>query len=196
MLLYLDPERVEADLAARRLACPSCASGRLAPWARARPRVLSLLEGRRVRLTPGGPAASTAGAPTCCCPVGVPPDVGTGSRSSPPRWPSGCAGGSHRGIGERLGVSAGTVRGWLRRLGQRAEQLRAVATGHLYGLDPAAASLEPTGSRLGDALAALAALAAAVHAAQHRLGRARPGLVWALLGRFGLIQSLASARAG
>ena len=90
-------------------------------------------------------------------------------------------------------MSAGTVRGWLRRLGQRAEQLRAVATGHLYGLDPAAASLEPTGSRLGDALAALAA---AVHAAQHRLGRARPGLVWALLGRFGLIQSLASARAG
>ncbi|MDN5859850.1 MAG: DUF6431 domain-containing protein, partial [Pseudonocardia sp.] len=52
MLLYLDTERVEADLAARRLACPSCASGWLAPWSRARPRALSLLEGQRVRLTP------------------------------------------------------------------------------------------------------------------------------------------------
>jgi hypothetical protein len=52
VLLYLDPERADADLAARRLACPSCAAGRLAPWSHARPRVVALLDGRRVRLTP------------------------------------------------------------------------------------------------------------------------------------------------
>jgi hypothetical protein len=193
VLLYLDPERVEADLAARRLACPSCAAGRLAPWSRARPRVLSLLDGRRVRLIPRRARCIDCRRTHVLLPSWCVPRRAHGVEVIGTALAERLRGGSHRGIGERLGVPAGTVRGWLRRLGQRTEQLRAVATGHLSGLDPAAASLEPTGSRLGDALAALAA---AVHAAQHRLGRARPGLVWALLGRLGLIQSLASARAG
>jgi hypothetical protein len=46
----------------------------------------------------------------------------------------------------------------------------------------------------------VAALAAAVRAVQDRLGGslgpARPGLVWALLGRLGLVHSLASVRPG
>ena len=102
----------------------------------------------------------------------------------------------HRGIAQQLGVPASTVRGWLRRIGRGAEGLRAAAIGHLYQLG-STVRFEPTGSRLGDALAALAA---GVRAAQDRLGgspgAARPGLVWALLGRLGLVHSLASARAG
>jgi hypothetical protein len=193
VLLYLDPERVDADLAARRLACPSCASGRLAPWAHARSRVVSLLDGRRARLTLRRARCTDCRRTHVPLPSWCAPRRGHGVEVIATALADRLRGGGHRRIAERLGVPAGTVRGWLRRLGRRAEPLRAAATGHLYGLDPAAASLEPTGSRLGDALAALAA---AVHAAQHRLGRARPGLVWALLGQFGLIQSLASARAG
>ena len=80
----------------------------------------------------------------------------------------------HRRIGQQLGVPAGTVRGWLRRVARRAERLRGVATRHLYGLDPAQAPPEPTGSALGDALAALAA--AVQIAARHLAGAAHPGL--------------------
>ena len=85
----------------------------------------------------------------------------------------------HRRIGQQLGVPAGTVRGWLRRVARRAERLRGVATRHLYGPDPAQAPPEPV--TLGDALKR--ALAAAVQiAARHRAGAAHPA--WgALLGQ-------------
>jgi hypothetical protein len=97
----------------------------------------------------------------------------------------------HRSIGQQLGVPAGTVRGWLRRVARRAERLRGTATEHRYRLDLTAAPLEPTGSALGDALAALAA---AVQVAGRRLARAaQPGLGWALLGQLGLIHALARA---
>ena len=59
------------------------------------------------------------------------------------------------------------VRGWVRRVVRRADQLRGAATGHLHLLDPVAVPPEPTGSDLGDALATLAA---ATQAAIGRLG--------------------------
>jgi hypothetical protein len=82
-------------------------------------------------------------------------------------------------IAEELNVPAGTVRGWLRRVSDRAAQLRCTATRQLFELDPTAAAPGPTGSALGDALGALTA---AVDAARRRLGRDTPGLVWALIG--------------
>jgi hypothetical protein len=42
----------------------------------------------------------------------------------------------HRVIAARLGVAAGTVRGWLRRLRARAEPLRCHATRQLAAFDP------------------------------------------------------------
>jgi hypothetical protein len=91
----------------------------------------------------------------------------------------------------QLGVPAGTVRSWLRRVARRAERLRGTATEHRYRLDPVQAPPEPTGSALGDALAALAA---AVQMAGRRLaGAAQPGLGWALLEQLGLIHALARA---
>ena len=44
------------------------------------------------------------------------------------------AGHGHRSVAAALGVPAGTVRGWLRRLRARAGQLRAHAIGELGGL--------------------------------------------------------------
>jgi hypothetical protein len=48
------------------------------------------------------------------------------------------AGAGPRLIGQRLGVAADTVRGWVRRVVRRADQLRGAATGHLHLLDPVA----------------------------------------------------------
>jgi len=67
----------------------------------------------------------------------------------------------HRTIAAGNGRPVGTVRGWLRRFGRRAEALRVLFTGLLHALDPAAGSLLPTGSRVSDALAAVGAAAAA-----------------------------------
>ena len=196
MLLYLDPERAEADLTSRQLACPSCTAGRLAPWAYARARVVSLLDGRRARVTPRRARCTTCRRTHVLLPSWCVPRRGHGVEVVATALAGRLRGHGHRGIAQQLGVPAGTVRGWLRRIGRGAEGLRVAAIGHLYQLG-STVRLEPTGSRLGDALAALAA---AVRAAQDRLGGslgpARPGLVWALLGRLGLVHSLASARPG
>ena len=71
------------------------------------------------------------------------------------------AGAGHRTIAAGNGRPVGTVRGWLRRFGRRAEALRVLFTGLLHALDPAAGSLLPTGSSVSDALAAVGAAAAA-----------------------------------
>lgn len=71
------------------------------------------------------------------------------------------AGAGHRTIAAGNGRPASTVRGWLRRLGDRAEQLRVLFTGLLHALDSSAGSLLPTGSGVSDALAAVGAAAAA-----------------------------------
>jgi hypothetical protein len=71
------------------------------------------------------------------------------------------AGAGHRTVAAGNGRPVSTVRSWLRRFGRRAEQLRALFTGLLHGLDPAAGSLLPTESGWSDALAAVGAAAAA-----------------------------------
>ena len=71
-------------------------------------------------------------------------------------------------IGRRVGVPASTVAGWLRRLGgERAERWRRVLMGVLGMLDARVRPVEPGGGvpgggRLGEALAVLGAVAAAV----------------------------------
>ena len=70
-----------------------------------------------------------------------------------------------RGCGYRrpareLGVPQDTVRGWLRRAGGRAGQVREVFTRVAAALNADPVPLEPAGSPLADALAALAAAAA------------------------------------
>ena len=71
------------------------------------------------------------------------------------------AGEGHRRIAVGNGRAASTVRGWLRRFGRRAEEVRTLFTGLLHALDPEAGSLLPTGSACSDALAAVGAAAAA-----------------------------------
>jgi hypothetical protein len=67
------------------------------------------------------------------------------------------AGWGHRWIAVWLGRPAATVRGWLRRFGQRAGWLRAAFTALLCELDADPPLPEPQGSALCDAVAAIVA---------------------------------------
>jgi hypothetical protein len=66
------------------------------------------------------------------------------------------AGVGHRPIASRLGVPAGTVRGWLRRFVANAELIRALFTRCAVVLDPMLGVVLPAGSGVADALEGLA----------------------------------------
>jgi len=66
----------------------------------------------------------------------------------------------HRPTAAALGRPASTVRGWLRRFGARAEDIRGLFTGLLLALDPEAGPLVATGSVFADAVEVLGRAAA------------------------------------
>jgi transposase-like protein len=145
---------VEAELAGGLLACPSC-PGVLGPWGHARERVLRCRSGdrwlrpRRARCR--GCLGTHVLLPDVCLvrrqdEVSV---IGAAIVAS-------VAGEAYRRIAGRLGVHADTVRGWLRRFGQRAELLRAHFTRCAVVLDPELGAVMPAGSRVADALEVIA----------------------------------------
>jgi hypothetical protein len=67
-----------------------------------------------------------------------------------------------RRIAAELGRPAETVRGWLRRFGERVEAVRSVFTVWLCAVDADPVMPEAAGSGFGDAMTAIAALAAAI----------------------------------
>jgi len=75
------------------------------------------------------------------------------------------AGSGFRSIASRLGVHAGTVRGWLRRFAERAELIRTHFTRWAVVLDPELGSVLPAGGTVADALEAIAVAARGVGAA-------------------------------
>jgi hypothetical protein len=193
VLLCADVAAARADLAGDLLACPSCGIGRLARWGHGRERVIRLPAGAAARLRPDrGRCRSCTRThillPSWCAPrrADAIEVIGTGLAAA--------LGGAGSGrIGADLGVPPGTVRGWLRRLRSRAEEMRCFAMfqlGAIGGTDPALPG--PGASPLHDALNAVAA---AAHAAITGYGLS-PADLWPLLGRFGLARHLAPARAG
>lgn len=147
--------------------CPGC-SGRLSAWGYARTRQVRQRGGHRVLVRPRrvrcGSCRVThvllpacAGAPRRADAIEV---IGAALLAK-------ARGRGHRRIAADLGLPAATVRGWIRRATERAEDIRADATGLARQLDPALDTPPPTGSRLTDALEALGA---AVAAAIRRLG--------------------------
>ena len=94
----------------------------------------------------------------------------------------------HRAIAAELGVPAATVRGWLRRAGERADWVRAQATRLAQQADPLLDAAQPTGSALADAVEALGRSTAAV---MRRLGPiAAPWPLAAVIARGGLLAPL------
>ena len=193
MLLCADAAAASADLAGGLLACPSCGTGQLRRWGRARERVIRLLGGASARLCPQRARCRSCGRTHILLPSWCAPGRADGIEVIGTAAAAALAGAGCGRIGQELGVPASTVRGWLRRLRSRAGEMRQDAMfqlGFIGGADPVLP--EPSGSPLGDALNAVAA---ATHAAITGHGLARADL-WPLLGRYGLARHLAPARAG
>jgi hypothetical protein len=153
-----DVSQVERRLGAGLLLCPNC-RGRLGPWGHARTRRLrgEACSGQRPRRTRCGDCSVTH--------VLLPLDALVRRADEAEVIGSGlvlaAAGWGHRRVAARLGRPAGTVRGWMRRMRERAEALRAAFTALLVAVDPDPVLPDPAGSVLGEAVAAIVAAAVA-----------------------------------
>lgn len=159
LMVDTDAVVVERLLLAGELTCPPC-GGVLAPWGHARWRSSRREQGavrhRPRRASCTGCAKthvllSTAWLLRRADAVSV---IGSALLAK-------AAGAGHQPIAAALGRPASTVRGWLRRFGARAEQLRVLFTRLLHCLDPQAGPLLPRESVFADALEALGRAGAA-----------------------------------
>ena len=173
---------------ARHVAAGGCAGG-----GGGRERQVRLLGGAVARLRPPRARCRSCGRTHVLLPAWCVPRRADSVEVIGTALASALAGAGCARIGADLGVPPATVRGWLRRLRSRAEDMRRYAMGELGalgGTDPVLPA--PAASPLGDALNAVAA---ATHAAIAGHGCGLLGL-WPLLGRFGLARHLAPARPG
>jgi len=154
-----NPAEVERRLAGGGLECPWC-GGVLAGWGHARLRVLRGGQGP-VRLRPRRARCRGCGATHVLLPVfallrraDLAEVIGAALAAK-------ASGKGVRPIAAAAGRAAGTVRGWLRRFGSRAEAVRAFFTGLLVevGTDPVPPAQGP--SPFADAVAAVAGAAVA-----------------------------------
>jgi hypothetical protein len=150
---------VEAELVGGLLGCPSCCAV-LGPWGHARKRVLRCrgedrwLRPRRAR------CRGCAGTHVLL------PDLAFSRRQDEvsvigEAIEAKVAGEGFRPIASRLGACPETVRGWLRRFAERADQVRAHFTRCAVALDPELGAVMPAGSGVADALEAIAVAARA-----------------------------------
>jgi Domain of unknown function (DUF6431) len=166
---------VEAELVGGLLGCPSC-RGVLGPWGHARKRVLRCrgadrwLRPRRTRCR------------ACSGTHVLLPDLALSRRQDEvsvigEAIEAKVAGEGFRRIAARLGSYPETVRGWLCRFAERADQTRAHFTRCAVALDPELGAVLPAGSGVADALEAIAV---AVRAWVLRFG---PGEPWQIASR-------------
>jgi hypothetical protein len=173
LIVESDSDRVEADLVAGSVTCPSC-EGTLCRWGFAR---WPTLRG------PDGPVAlrpRRARCRSCRSTHVLLPDallvrrVDTAEVIGAALAYAATSGVGHRRVAERVGRPCSTVRDWLRRF--RDVAVRAAAHFAVWAnhFDPMLAPIEPAGSTVADAIEAIGV---AARAATLRLG-SRP--VWSL----------------
>jgi hypothetical protein len=155
----VDSERVESRLAGGEVSCPSCPDGVLVRWgfARAR-RVVGMAEPVRPRRSRCRGCAVTH----VLLPVTLLLRRGYAAELIWAAVVAKAVGVGHRVIGARLGIPAGTVRGWLRVITGRALVVRHwfVAVAVAAGVDMSIP--RATGSGCGDVLAAVGAAREAI----------------------------------
>jgi hypothetical protein len=157
----VDPERVESRLAGGEMSCPSCPDGVLAGWgfARSRP-VVGMAEPVRPRRSRCRSCAVTH----VLLPVTF---LLRRAYLADLIWAGlvlKAAGAGHRVIGARLGIPAGTVRGWLRVIGGRADVVRDWFLGVAVAAGVDVSIPKATGSGFGDVIAAVGAARVAITA--------------------------------
>jgi hypothetical protein len=150
---------VEAELVAGLLGCPSC-RGVLGPWGHARERVLRCRSGDRLLRPRRARCRGCAGTHVLL------PELAFSRRQDEvavigSAIEANIAGEGFRPIAARLGAYPETVRGWLRRFAERAEEIRAYFTRCAVVLDPELGAVLPAGSGVADALEAIAVAARA-----------------------------------
>ncbi|WP_078294676.1 hypothetical protein [Mycobacterium sp. D16R24] len=157
----VDPERVESQLAAGEVSCPSCPDGVLVRWGFARVRrVVGSVEPVRPRRSRCRGCAVTH----VLLPVTL---LLRRAYVAELIWAAvvaKAAGAGHRVIGARLGIPAGTVRGWLRVLTGRVQVVRHwfISVAVTAGVDVSIP--RASGSGCGDVLAAVGAAREAITA--------------------------------
>jgi len=161
-LLMVDTDRAEVErlLLGGGLFCPSC-EGVLRPWGHARWRISRGEHGpvrhrpRRARCPVCGGTHVLLSQVWLLRRVDGVAVIGAALLAK-------ATGSGHRPIAVMLGRPVSTVRGWLRRFNERAEEIRVLFTRLLHGLDPQAGRLVARGSVFADALEVLGRAAAAV----------------------------------
>jgi hypothetical protein len=158
--MIVEPEMVEADLAAGRLRCPAC-DGPLRRWGFARERQVRTLTGIRT-VTPRRAYCQHCETTHVLLPAWAVPRRRDSAEVIGAALLDNARGVGHRRIAARLGRPPGTVRGWLRTFAARAEQITASARRWTRAVDAHALDqIRPSGSPAVDAVDALGRIARA-----------------------------------
>jgi hypothetical protein len=169
IIVGIDVVEVERELLAGEIVCPDC-SGGLRPWGSARRRVLRCSEAEVWRCPRRGRCVGCRRTHVLLSQdslVRRRDEVGVIGAALVAK----AGGDGHRRAAERVGVPAATVRGWFRRFAANAEAIRVWFTLLAHGLDPVLGPISPSGSKVGDAVEAIAV---AARAAAVRLGSLLP----------------------
>jgi hypothetical protein len=165
MISVLRPAEADEQLSTAGLKCPACA-GTLAPWGYARSRSVRGRDGN-LKLRPRRARCRDCRTTHVLLPATLLPRrtatvevIGTALLAK-------VTGASHHAIAADLDLPADTVRGWIRSATAHASWLCARGTITAHRFDPELPPILPTGTALGDAIAALGIAAAA---ATRRLG--------------------------
>lgn len=168
MLITPDrPDALDAALHAGQVTCPGC-DDQLRPWGWARKRVLR--ETDRVRVVrPRRGRCRGCGVTHVLLAAGMLLRRAYAMSVIGPALEAAGHGVGHRRVAAWLGLPAGTVRGWIRRLRGRQDAVAVQFTGLAYGLDGSLSRLEPLGGWRSGLDAAMGAVGAAAVAFRRHL---------------------------
>lgn len=155
-----DLVRVESELQSGVLVCPSCDGGVLGPWGWARERPVGRQQRRR-QVRPRRGRCRSCDVTHVLLPMVMLLRRGDWAELIGRALELKSAGLGQRPIAAAVGVPRSTVRGWLSRFVDLAEDVRAHLVRWALWLDPGLVRLEPAGSPLGDAMAAVTAAGSA-----------------------------------
>lgn len=180
MIIVVDVDQAEQDLAAGRLACPHC-RGALRAWSHAARRRVRQLDAPDLQVRPRRARCAACGATQVLLPASCLPRRADATDVVGAALLAKAQGQGYRRIARDLHRPVSTVRRWLRRAtGGQVEWLRRRGVDRAHLLDAEVlAHLEPQRT---DLAGALAALGAAVAAWRRRF--ARHATAWTLIGVF------------